>query len=488
LATRPGKGLRQAGSSLATRPGQMGACLLLLALLSLAVWTMPGSAKQGAEVVRVSADPYSNPGAEHATEMEPDSFATNSTVVTAFMVGKWIPPTRGASNIGFATSREGGHEFENGFLPGITEIAGGIYERVADPSVAYDAAHRTWLISSQGGTSGSVLANAVVVSRSSDGLHWSDPVTVASAGRPAGGLDKDWTVCDNSRQSPFFGHCYTTFDDVLGGFRLKVSTSTDGGKTWGPALETEDHAAGQGGVPVVQRDGTVVVPVVGPGDPFLTNPNLLEAFRSTDGGETWSAPVTVSQIGYRPPSGLPAAQLPSAEADRAGEVYLVWHDCRFRAGCSANDLVLSQSADGVGWTPPARVPIDPITSGADHFIPGLAVDPHTAGDHGRLALTYYTYPRADCTPDTCELDIGFISSSDGGATWSEPAQLAGPMSLDWLVRVGRGPFVGDYISTSFMHEHAFPFFAEANPPSGGAFDQAIATVPGGLHVGGSPRP
>jgi hypothetical protein len=56
------------------------------------------------------------------------------------------------------------------------------------------------------------------------------------------------------------------------------------------------------------------------------------------------------------------------------------------------------------------------------------------------------------------------------------------MSLDWLPDTTYGRMVGDYISTSFMHEHAFPFFAVANPPSAGSFDEAIATVAGGLHV------
>jgi hypothetical protein len=37
---------------------------------------------------------------------------------------------------------------ENGFLPGITKVAGGPYDVASDPSVAYDAAHRVWLISS----------------------------------------------------------------------------------------------------------------------------------------------------------------------------------------------------------------------------------------------------------------------------------------------------------------------------------------------------
>src|SRR4029453_2545837 len=101
----------------------------------------------------------------------------------------------------------------------------------------------------------------------------------------------------------------------------------------------------------------------------------------------------------------------------------------FRTGCSSNDLVLSKSAGGLNWTTPPRIPIDPVDSGADPFIPGLAVNPHTAGDHARLALTYYSYPNAACTPATCELSVGFVSSGDGGETWGEPLELAGAMNV-----------------------------------------------------------
>ena len=46
--------------------------------------------------------------------------------------------------------------------------------------------------------------------------------------------------------------------------------------------------------------------------------------------------------------------------------------------CASNDIVFSTSTDGVTWTDPARVPIDPATSAVDHFIPGLAVDAATS--------------------------------------------------------------------------------------------------------------
>lgn len=464
-------------ASRASRLLALIAALLLVALLAPASFAKPRG-----EVVRVSADPYSDPGAQHATEVEPDSFASGSTVVSAFQVARHV--AGGASNIGWATSKRGGRLFESGFLPGITKLAGGTFDVASDPTVAYDARHRVWLISSLAHVDPIPLGAEIVVSRSRDGLHWGKPVTVAN-GRPSGGLDKNWTTCDNSPSSPFFGHCYTEFDDFDQADRIEMSTSTDGGKTWSapqglPAGEQGIYTQlGIGGQPVVQPDGTVVVPIN----------NLIHteirAFRSTDGGDSWTTTVSVSPISrHVVAGGLRAAPDPSAETDRVGNVYVVWQDCRFRPGCSSNDLVLSKSADGLSWSPAARIPIDSINSGADYFIPGLAVDSHTAGDHARLALTYYTYPRADCTVATCELNVGFVSSVDGGATWSEPRDLAGPMRLNWLPITTQGLMVGDYISTSLMHKRAFPFFAVANPPTGGLYDQAIATVSDGLRAVG----
>jgi hypothetical protein len=300
---------------------------------------------------------------------------------------------------------------------------------------------------------------------------------------PGSAIDKPWIVCDNSRESPFFGHCYIEWGDVADGFRIRTSVSIDGGRTWGPALETDGGGSGSNGQPVVQPNGTVVIPTLGPA--FFTSAiNVLEAFRSTDGGATWSAPMTFNSVSFHNPPGLRAGPLPSAEVDRTGRVYVVWPDCRFRANCSANDLLLSRS-DGISWSPPVRIPIDSVTSGADHFIPGLAVDPTSAGDYARLSLTYYSYPDAACAPASCRLTVGFISSRDGGDSWSASRQLVGPMPLDWFPNTSSGRMVGDYISTSFMHKHAFPFFAVANPPkSDGSFDEAIATVPGGLRVRG----
>ena len=110
----------------------------------------------------------------------------------------------------------------------------------------------------------------------------------------------------------------------------------------------------------------------------------------------------------------------------------------------------------------------------DHFIPGLGVDPATQGSGAHLALTYYFYPNAACTPATCQLDVGFVSSPDGGATWSAPTQLAGPMSLADIAATSQGPMVGDYISTSFNATgSAATVFAIGKPHTGAVFDEGM---------------
>jgi hypothetical protein len=176
--------------------------------------------------------------------------------------------------------------------------------------------------------------------------------------------------------------------------------------------------------------------------------------------------------------------LPSAEIDGSGNVYVVWHDCRFENNCSANDIVYSTSSDGNTWSAVQRIPIDPVNSGVDHFIPGIAVDKSTAGSNAHIAVTYYYFPDADCSDD-CQLDVGYISSINGGASWSASQQLAGPMNPTWLANTNQGYMVGDYISTSIVaNGSAYPAFAVATPPTTYGLNEATFTVSGGLAVTG----
>jgi hypothetical protein len=246
-----------------------------------------------------------------------------------------------------------------------------------------------WLISSLTlREAGGVHGNAVVTSRSTNGgPTWSNPFTTATGGD----LDKNWIVCDNTPTSPFYGHCYTQWDDHGRGNLLRMSTSTDGGQHW--SAPSTNSTGVIGGQPVVRPNGTVIVPIDN------ANETAIGAFHSTNGGASWSAVTTIATIRHhRVAGGLREGPLPSAEIDGAGTVYVVWADCRFRLSCQKNDIVISHSLNAIGtsWvatTSQGRMVGDYISTsyGSD----GLA--------HGVFATAAAPTGGATCgaVPDNC---------------------------------------------------------------------------------------
>ncbi|GAC1445766.1 MAG: sialidase family protein [Chloroflexota bacterium] len=418
--------------------------------------------------VSTDAFPLSLPG-EHRSEVEPASFSNGSTLVSAFQVGRI--QNGGATGIGWATQVNG--YWRHGILPYLTRNASpkGPYDRASDASVAYDAAHQTWLISSLAlrDSGGDVTGAAITVSLSSNGSVWTKPTVIANAN--GGDLDKNWTTCDNTPTSPYYGHCYTEWDNNGNGDQIFMSTSIDGGNTWSAGTSPGGNVTGLGGEPLIQPNGTVIVPAAG------ANETSIIAFGSVDGGASWGPEATVADVQSHGVAGnLRTSPLPSSAMDAAGRVYVVWQDCRFNLGCGANDLVMSTSDDGVHWSPPARLPTEGAQSSADNFDPALGIEPTTSGASAMLALTYYYYPDSQCTADTCRLYIGMISSTDGGTGWSYPTKLAGPMLLSWLPSTSQGFMFGDYGTTSFVQSRAVPVFALASAPSGTTLRQGMYSV------------
>lgn len=220
-------------------------------------------------LTQLSTDPYTNTSSQHKTELEPDTFAYGSTIISVFQVGRFN--NGGSSNTGWATSTNSGTSWTHGFLPGTTVYATpkGIYARVSDPAIVYDAAHSTWPASSLG-IDASATGVAVLVNRSSDGLTWSNPVVVSTVAK-GGFYDKDWIVCDNTATSPCYGHCYEEWNLASNSDTVLMSTSTDGGLTWSTPKTTANRATGLGGQPLVQPAGKVIVP-------FLAINGTISAF------------------------------------------------------------------------------------------------------------------------------------------------------------------------------------------------------------------
>lgn len=438
----------------------------------------------------IAADPFTqatcaaSAATNHHANVEPDTFSNGSTIVAAYQVGRIYDG--GACAIGFATSTDNGATWTSGLLPGLTKYTGGgAFDRATDPAVAYDAKYNVWMISSLVLTeAGGVKGVAIYTSRSTDGgLTWGAP---ALTNNNSISPDKNWIVCDNTATSPFYGNCYTEWDDNGVGNKLYMSTSTDGGLTWGGKVS--NNAGVIGGQPVVHPNGTVIVPTAN------ANETAIGAFNSTNGGASWSAVTTIATVRHHTVAGsLREGPLPSAEIDSAGTVYVVWADCRFRRSCRTNDIVISHSlnATGTSWSAVSRVPIDATNSNVDHFIPGLGVNKATSGGTAQLGLTYYFYQ-----PKSTQLNVGFISSANGGSSWSAPQIVTSSgMPVTWVATTSQGRMVGDYISTSFGSDNlAHAVFATASTPTSGtacttsALDNCLepmSTFSGGLASSGN---
>src|SRR4051812_5804175 len=166
------------------RAGVLRLVGLLGVLVAAVVLAVAAPAGANVPLTAVSTDPFTNTSSQHATEVEPDTFAFGSTVLATYQVGRFF--NGGASDIGFARSTDGGATWGvSSFVPGLTFNAGQFgdpsspYERVSDPSVAYDAKHDTWLISSIPILPGSLVVPTIFVSRSTDGgATFGNPVQI----------------------------------------------------------------------------------------------------------------------------------------------------------------------------------------------------------------------------------------------------------------------------------------------------------------------
>src|ERR671938_2098157 len=278
---------------------------LVLGAAAAAVLVLSAGAGAVTPVVKIATDPFTNSTSQHKTIVEPDSYSFGSTIVSAAQFGRFFDG--GASDIGWATSTNNGTSWVSGVMPGITGFTSpaGPYARVSDPSVAFDARHGVWMVSSLALNS-SPSGVAVILSRSTNGgTAWNNPVTIRSVGTGED-FDKNWTVCDNTPTSPFYGSCYTEWDDFGHSNRFRMAFSRDGGLTW--TLSTTTTQSIIGGQPVVLPNGNVVVPLDN-----ATETQLGYSI-STNGGVSYGTAFLITSItAHDDPGSIRSGPLPSAE-------------------------------------------------------------------------------------------------------------------------------------------------------------------------------
>lgn len=406
---------------------------------------------------------------------------------------------------GFYVSFDGGAHWTHGQIPMGNGASGGN----GDPSPVFNqkfgTAHMAQLSGGCGVQCGFIN---VSVSNSTDGgLTWSNPVTVAhgqAAITPSARArfeDKEWITADNYPDSPYYGRLYLTwtgFGFSQGAYLrspVMMAYSDDAGRTWSRPMEISGSNAAlctfqetgpanqcdedQFSVPVVLPDldgsgpgraGTVVVHFINEQNQALWESPLefddqILTVRSTNGGATWSAPVSAAQLedGARDyPVNVDGRLTQTGHQFRTqmaqgmsvdkltGDLYIFYADNRDglhdpAAGTTPvtkTNVFLAKSTDGgLSWSAPIRV-----TSGdGDRWFPWADARA------GIVKVMYmdgsYDYPVRD------KYGITLSTSTDGGATWGAAQQvsteLSDPDHSVWFrARVDGcfscATFIGDY--------------------------------------------
>src|SRR5436190_566795 len=89
---------------------------LVLGVAAAAVLALSVAASATIPVVKIATDPFTNSTSQHKTIVEPDSYSFGSTLVAAAQFGRFNDG--GASDIGWATSTNGGTSWTSGVMPG----------------------------------------------------------------------------------------------------------------------------------------------------------------------------------------------------------------------------------------------------------------------------------------------------------------------------------------------------------------------------------
>ena len=365
---------------------------------------------------------------------------------------------------------------------------GGDYERASDPWVSFGpdgSAHQIALAVS--GPAPNFTTSAILVSSSRDGGRtWGPVKTLQRDTTAALANDKESITADPTDRR----FVYAVWDRVqaqdptnpaspFSGDTL-FARSTDGGRTWEPTrtiLDFPDNSRIQtlGNQIVVLGDGTLVnvFNLIQQGLP------LVAVQRSTDRGETWSAPIVVDILlssatqnqgggasGVVDPFDLHPVRtgdlLPETAADsrrRSDDLYIVWQDIRFTLAAPLpifNDqIVISKSTDGgLSWSDPKRVSQNKLTQA---FTGSVEVDAR-----GHVGVTYYDFTFDNPSGGPLDTDYWFTASRDAGQTFSPRARLT-PDSFDVRTAPDAGGFfVGDYEGLATAGRRYHPVFVTAN--------------------------
>lgn len=397
------------------------------------------------------------------------------------------PFAAGVGVSGYYRSTDNGVTWSGGTLPGTSaHVSGG------DPSLDYGPSRcangvfsflcgTTVYYASLGDPFPEFGGEQVLVySSRDDGATWSAPIEATSTNKTSDFDDHEWIAVD--RSPAHFGRVYLFWALFCnscagnGNVKLFVAHSDDQGQTWSPAVQVSAAANNTaqgfretGQIAVSALDGTV--------EAFWTEnadssklPSLQVVSVSKDGGQTFSAPITIAQVNDYPLTGTPfdvvdlfnrvpgmSARVdcyPHPTADpSSNKVYVVW--CDFRSGNGTVQTAVS--SDGTNWT---RLPAVSV-SGRNAFFPAAAVSPS-----GRLSLAFDALtkpPAADPWQTGVQVYDAYYAQLLPTGAWTHPLRVStassNPDGSSYNNLMEQ--FIGDYIDIAAGPSAAYVVWTDA---------------------------
>jgi hypothetical protein len=361
----------------------------------------------------------------------------------------------GAPWCGYYTSHDGGKNWTEGLIPGYpgddqtTELTG--FQAAGDPVLAVDGNGNFYYAGICFKRSNNPLnpigfgfnlgrSNGIFVAKSTNGGDsWNQVSVVWTALQSVVTFhDKEWLAVDPNSGNVYV--CWSMFN-FLAVSQLVFSRSTDGGQSWTrPVVVTEYESAEmgiQGSAIVVDTDGGIHITWID----FQTN--AVRYSYSSDYGDTFSNPRSISPIrpipgtlengNYRTPTMTMLAIDNSATSRYSGSLYCTWAD--YTEGDA--DTYLAYSNDrGATWDGPVRVNNDTVGNGKDQFFPAVAVS-----EDGIVHVTFYD--RRNDRNNTL-LEYWWAMSFDGGETFPINLPISDANFNGDYSRDGDNDFIGDY--------------------------------------------
>ena len=428
----------------------------------------------GCPTVAGSSTNYPNAEVEPFVAVNPTN---RNNIVGVFQQDRWTDA--GAHGLVAASSFDGGSSWSTSFAAFSTcsgRPASDGYDRASDPWVTFDTAGNVYQIALS--ISNDQSTSAVLVSKSVDGgAGWSPAATLI---RDTSGLhfnDKESITGDPTRS----GYVYAVWDrgtfpsdnrnarSFLGSHAYRgqpmFSRTTDGGQTWSaPVGLANQNIFTIGNQIAVLPDGTLVdvfQNFQGSGVQPSPNHATESVMLSSDAGLTWSQPIDIAlwfpELTRDPDNGNPV---------RTGNGLP-------SIGVDTNSGTIFVTWEDGRFSPDghADVALSKSTDGGHKWSTPVKVDQSPTGVQaftpsiavsadGTVAVTYYDF-RFNTAAPGASTDVWFIHSHDGGATWTESHVVPGSFDIE-TAPVARGYFLGDYEGLAAVANDFLAFFVMAN--------------------------